>query len=102
MKKPIRIALLVLLGIALILVFTPQIPAVTVHGESEIYTREDRQSAARLITDTVNSFKGCKLYAVKYEGDEVSQKNLEYCRKFSCPYVLIDEKYEIGELPWPM
>ena len=79
MKKLIRIALCVLLGIVLIWVFTPQIPAVTVHGESEIYTREDRHSAARLISDTVNSFEGCKLYAVKYEGDEVSQKNLEYC-----------------------
>ena len=53
MKKLIRIALCVLLGIVLIWVFTPQIPAVTVYGESEIYTREDRQSAARLISDTV-------------------------------------------------
>lgn len=31
-----------------------------------------------------------------------NQKNLENCRKFGCSYVLIDEKYEIGELPWPM
>ena len=28
---------------------------------------------------------------------EDNQRNLEYCRKFSCPYVLIDEKYEIGD-----
>ncbi len=76
MKKKILIVISVLLGIALILTF---IPAVIDCGESVLYTKEDRQSAARLISDTVNSFEGCKLYAVKYEGDEVSQKNLEYC-----------------------
>ena len=91
MKKLIRIALCVLFGIVLIWVFTPQIPAVTVHGESEIYTREDRQSAARLISDTVNSFEGCKLYAVEYEGDEVSQKNLEYCNSLAADGVTYSE-----------
>ena len=33
---------------------------------------------------------------------EENLKNLENCRKFGCTYMLIDEKYEIGELPWPM
>ena len=65
MKKKILIVISVLLGIALILTF---IPAVIDCGESVLYTKEDRQSAARLISDTVNSFEGCKLYAVKYEG----------------------------------
>ena len=91
MKKLIRIALWVVIGIALILGFTPKIPTVTVHGESEIYTIEDRQSAARLISDTVNSFEGCKLYAVKYEGDEVSKKNLEYCNGLAADGVTYSE-----------
>ena len=33
---------------------------------------------------------------------EENLRNLEHCRKFGCAYILIDEKYEIGELPWPM
>ena len=91
MKKVIRIALWVLLGITLLWVFTPKIPAVTVHGESEIYSREDRQAAARLISDTVNSFEGCKLYAVKYEGDEVSKRNLEYCNSLAADGITYTE-----------
>ena len=88
MKKKILTVISVLLGIALILTF---IPAVIDCGESVIYTKEDRQSAARLISDTVNSFEGCKLYAVKYEGDEVSQKNLEYCNSLAADGVTYSE-----------
>ena len=29
-------------------------------------------------------------------------KNLEGCRKFDCPYILINRAYEIGELSWHM
>ena len=88
MKKIILIVLSVVLGIALILTF---IPVVIDCGESVLYTKEDRQSAARLISDTVNSFEGCKLYAVKYEGDEVSQKNLEYCNSLAADGVTYSE-----------
>ena len=88
MKKIILIVISVLLGIALILTF---IPPVIDCGESVLYTKEDRQSAARLISDTVNSFEGCKLYAVKYEGDEVSQKNLEYCNSLAADGVTYSE-----------
>ena len=28
--------------------------------------------------------------------------NLDSCRKYGCPYILIDKKYETGELPWLM
>ena len=88
MKKIILIVISVLLGIALILTF---IPPVIDCGESVLYTKEDRQSAARLISDTVNSFEGCKLYAVKFEGDEVSQKNLEYCNSLAADGVTYSE-----------
>lgn len=88
MKKKILIVLSVLLGIALILTF---IPPVIDCGESMLYTKEDRQSAAKLISNTVESFEGCKLYAVKYEGDEVSQKNLEYCNSLATDGVIYSE-----------
>ena len=29
-------------------------------------------------------------------------KNLEGCRKFDCPYILINSTYEIGEISWHM
>ena len=88
MKKKIFIVLCVILGIALILSF---IPAVIDCGDSVLYTKEERQAAAKLISDTVESFEGCKLYAVKYEGDEVSKKNLEYCNSLAADDVTYSE-----------
>lgn len=88
MKKKILIVLSVLLGIALILTF---ISPVIDCGESMLYTKEDRQSAAKLISNTVESFEGCKLYAVKYEGDEVSKKNLEYCNSLAADGITYSE-----------
>ena len=88
MKKKILIVLSVLLGIALILTFRP---AEIDCGESVLYTKEDRQSAAKLISNTIESFKGCKLYAVKYKGDLVSKKNLEYCNSLAADGVTYSE-----------
>ena len=88
MKKKIFIVLCVILGIALILSF---IPAVIDCGDSVLYTKEERQAAAKLISDTVESFEGCKLYAVKNEGDEVSKKNLEYCNRLAADGVTYSE-----------
>lgn len=36
-----------------------------------------------MIADTISSFDGCRLYAVVYEGDPVSTKNLEYCNELA-------------------
>lgn len=41
--------------------------------------------------EQLNSFEGCKLYAVKYEGDEVSKKNLEYCNSLAADGVTYSE-----------
>ena len=70
MKKKILIALLAILGIVLVL---SVVPAVIDCGESVLYTKEERQAAAKLISDTVESFEGCKLYVVTYEGDYTMQ-----------------------------
>ena len=88
MKKKILIVLSVLLGIALILTF---IPAVIDCDESDLYTKEEREAAVKLISDTVESFEGCKLYAVKYEGDDVSKKNLEYCNSLAADGITYTE-----------
>ena len=88
MKKKILMVFVSLCGIALILSF---IPAVIDCGDSALYTEEDRSAAAKLISDTVESFEGCKLYAVKYEGDEVSKKNLEYCNSLAADGITYSE-----------
>ena len=88
MKKKILIVLSVLLGIALILTF---ITAVIDCDESDLYTKEEREAAVKLISDTVESFEGCKLYAVKYEGDDVSKKNLEYCNSLAADGITYTE-----------
>jgi len=31
-----------------------------------------------------------------------NQKNLDNCRRFGCPYILINEDYKIGDLSWLM
>lgn len=33
---------------------------------------------------------------------EENQRNFNGCCQFGCSYILIDEKYEIGEIPWLM
>ena len=33
---------------------------------------------------------------------EDNRHNLEGCRRWGCDYILIDRRYEIGELPWHM
>ena len=88
MKKKILIALLAILGIVLVLSI---VPAVIDCGESVLYTTEERQAAAKLISDTVESFEGCKLYVVTYEGDEVSKKNLEYCNSLAADGITYSE-----------
>lgn len=80
MKKKILIILSIIAVIILVITFVP--PIINC-GDSEIYTKQERQVAADLIADTIRSFEGCKLYAVLYEGDPVSEKNLEYCNELA-------------------
>lgn len=80
MKKKMLIVLVNVIAIALVITF---LPAKIDCGDSEIYSLNDRKTAAALIADTIRSFDGCKLYAIVYEGDSVSEKNLEYCNSLA-------------------
>lgn len=80
MKKKMLIVLVNVIAIALVITF---LPAKIDCGDSEIYSLNDRKTAAALIADTIRSFDGCKLYAIVYEGDSVSKKNLEYCNRLA-------------------
>ena len=80
MKKKIIIILIIAAGLILVLSL---LPARIDCGDSTIFAIEDRKNAAGLVADKINSFDGCKLYAVKYEGDAVSQKNLDYCNSLA-------------------
>ena len=48
-------------------------------GNSDIYTIEERELAGQLVANKVKEFDGCKLFLVKYDGDDISQENLDYC-----------------------
>ena len=80
MKKKILIILSIIAAIVLTITFFPPIIDC---GDSEIYTKQERRAVADLIADKIRSFDGCRLYAVVYEGDAVSEQNLEYCNELA-------------------
>ena len=80
MKKKIKyIALILVVIIFAITVFVPK----TFCGNSELYTIEERKAAADLVKDRINSYEGCMLFLVKYQGDTLSRYNLEYCNQLA-------------------
>ncbi len=50
------------------------------YGTSEMYTREEVEAAAQMVVDQVNSWEGCRLYSVAYEGDLRCKMELDYCQ----------------------
>ena len=80
MKKKLSYVICILAAIIFVIAI---LPAKLDCGDSEIYTYEERKAAANLVADTINSFEGCKLFLVKYDGDDTSQKNLYYCNELA-------------------
>lgn len=80
MKKKFYIILSILATISLVVFF---LPAKIDYGSSDIYSLEDRKAAADIIVNKISSFEGCRLLAVKYDGDAVSVKNLNYCKELA-------------------
>lgn len=48
------------------------------YGESQIYSNEDIESAAKAVLDKFNTFDGCVLYSLTYAGDEICNDELSY------------------------
>ncbi|MDO4748491.1 MAG: hypothetical protein Q4A12_04865, partial [Eubacteriales bacterium] len=48
------------------------------YGESQIYSNEDIESAAKSVLDKFNTFDGCVLYSLTYAGDEICNDELSY------------------------
>ena len=48
------------------------------YGESNMYSREDIESAAKAVLDEFNTFDGCVLYSLEYAGDEKCKDELSY------------------------
>ena len=44
---------------------------------------DERKAAANLIKEKINAKEGCMLFLIKYEGDTVSQNNLNYCNELA-------------------
>ena len=80
MKKKIVIIFCVLVASIFLIAI---LPARIDCGDSALYTVEERNDAAKLVADKINSIEGCKLFLVKYNGDEESQNNLDYCNELA-------------------
>ena len=80
MKKKIMYILCALVAIIFLIAI---LPARIDCGDSTIYSLEEINNAAKLVADTINSIEGCKLFLVKYNGDDASQNNLDYCNKLA-------------------
>ncbi len=48
------------------------------YGESQMYSNEDIESAAKTVVNEFNSFHGCVLYSLEYAGDEKCNDELSY------------------------
>ncbi len=76
-RKILTICISVFLVVALIWTAAALMPVNFDYGDSELYTLHERKEAARIVKNKINSFEGCKLYSIHYEGDEASLKELE-------------------------
>ncbi len=75
-KKILLVGLLVCIGaMAAVLLRPVDID----YGTSEMYTRKEVEAAAQTVVDQVNSWEGCRLYSVAYEGDLRCKMELDYC-----------------------
>jgi D-alanyl-D-alanine carboxypeptidase len=51
----------------------------TDYGTSEIYTKEDMDSALEMVQQEFTSWKGCEMHAIRYAGDEsCTEENLKW------------------------
>lgn len=49
------------------------------YGSSSIYTKEDMDSAIKLIQDEFSTWKGCELHSISYAGDdECNESNIAW------------------------
>ena len=80
MKKKIVIIFCVLVASIFLIAI---LPARIDCGDSALYSVEERNDAAKLVADKINSIEGCKLFLVKYNGDDASQNNLDYCNELA-------------------
>lgn len=80
MKKKIVIIFCILVANVFLIAI---LPARIDCGDSALYSLEERYDAAKLVADKINSIEGCKLFLVKYSGDDASQINLDYCNELA-------------------
>ena len=58
------------------------LPASVNYGSSEIFTRVELEEAAAAVKADFTKMQGCKLFSLKYAGDEVSLGQLEYANEY--------------------
>ena len=56
-----------------------------VYGVSEIYSREDMDSAIKIIKDCFSKWDGCKLHSIRYTDDDYcnTEKNIQWMNELA-------------------
>lgn len=78
-KRVFTILTSVVLTLAVVFACISLWPASIDYGTSEVYTKEDMDSAIELIKETFNTWDGCKLYSISYTDDSLCERELDYC-----------------------
>lgn len=85
LKKKLKLRQLCAVGVTVLIVLLVLLlidlmrPAVITYGPSELYTEEEMENAVALIDRTFSSWKGCRLFTIDYAGDELCERELDYC-----------------------
>ncbi len=69
----------VLIVLLLLMLVDMMRPVVLQFGPSELYSYEEMEEAVALIDKEFNSWKGCRLFTIDYAGDELCERELDYC-----------------------
>lgn len=51
------------------------------YKKSEIYSRQDMDSAIDVIEKAFSSWEGCELHFISYVSDDISKDNVDYCNE---------------------
>ena len=66
-------------------------PASIDYGTSEVYSKQDMDSAIEMISDTFSKWEGCKLYSINYTNDDFCKNELDYCNTLADEGVTYDQ-----------
>ena len=96
-KRRLAAALTVtVLALAAIVGYISLKPVSVSYSDSDIFSEEALQSAVACVKEDFKALKGCKLFALSYNGDETTLRETERQLRHGSPYdeyIVIDSKF---------